>query len=166
MKRPHDSQSDGFTLLETLVATGVLVTALAGLAQLFALSARSTQDAGEQGAALAAAQDRIEVLRSLAFSYGPFGESLTDTALTPSGSDSLAVDTGGYVDYLDAAGEPVDLDREDHGAVWVRRWRVTAVDLLAPEALAIEVCVYRWPAAGLSPMNATACLATVRTRQP
>jgi type II secretory pathway pseudopilin PulG len=166
MTLPHDSQSDGFTLLETMVATGVLVTALAGLAQLFALSARLTHDAGEQGAALAAAQGRIEILRSLAFTYGPLGESVTDAALTPSGGDSLVVDTDGYVDYLDAAGQPVDPAGEGHGAVWVRRWRLTAVDLFAPEALAIEVCVYRWPAAGLSPVSAAACLATVRTRQP
>lgn len=160
------SRCDGFTLLETLVATGVLVTALAGLAQLFALSARSTQQAGEQGAALAAAQDQIEVLRSVAFGYGPLGESVTDGALSPSSGDSLTMDVPGYVDYLDASGETCDLDREDHGAVWTRRWRVTAIDQLAPEALAIEVCVFPWPADGLSPVNAVACLATVRTRQP
>lgn len=162
----RDSGSDGFTLLETVVATAVLVTALVGLAQLFALSARSAEAAGEHDAAVAAAQGQIEVLRSLAFHYGPLGEAVTDARLTPSDSGSLAADTAGYVDYLDAAGTVVDLDSEGHGARWTRRWRVTPIDLFAPEALAIEVCVFRWPADGRSPLTAEACLATVRTRQP
>ena len=166
MQTLHDSSADGFTLLETVVATGVLVTALAGLAQLFALTARSTADAGDQGAVLSAAQDKIETLRSLAFGYGPLGEAITDPALAISGSGSLADDTAGFVDYLNADGAAVDVDREGHGAVWTRRWRVTEVDLFAPEALVIEVCVYPWPADGLAPVSARACLATVRTRQP
>lgn len=162
----HFSRSDGFTLLETVVATGVLVTALAGLAQLLALSARSTQQAGNQGAALAAAQAQIEVLRALAFGYGPWGEALTDASLEPSAGDSLEADTPGYVDYLDTSGALVDLDGDGHRAVWTRRWRLTAIDQLAPEALAIEVCVFAWPADGLTALGADACLATVRTRQP
>jgi type II secretory pathway pseudopilin PulG len=156
----------GFTLVETVVATGVLVTALAGVAQLFALSARSAQDAGNQGAALSAAQGQIEFLRSLAFSYGPLGEALTDDALSPAGGGSLAEDITGFVDYLDATGEPVDVGGPGHGVVWTRRWKVTPIDLFAPEALAIEVCVFPWPADGQSPLTASACLATIRTRQP
>lgn len=166
MTPTHGSGSAGFTLLETVVATGVLVTALAGLAQLFALSARSARAAGNQDAALAAAQNQIEVLRSLAFGYGPLGESVTDAGLTPSGSGTLTADTAGYVDYLDTEGQVVDVDLDGHAAVWTRRWRVTAIDLLAPEALAIEVCVFRSPADGRSLLTADACLATVRTRQP
>lgn len=166
MRTFHDSPNDGFTLIETVVATGVLVTALAGLAQLFALSAHSAQDAGSQSAALAAAQDRIERLRSLNFTYGPLGDSITDPGLAPSTGDSLIADTAGYVDYLDTAGAEVDTSRDGHGAVWTRRWRVTAIDLFAPEALAIEVCVFPWPGNGLALVSARACLATVRTRQP
>jgi type II secretory pathway pseudopilin PulG len=166
MTLTYRSGASGFTLLETVVATSVLVTALAGLAQLFALTARSTQEAGDQGAALAAAQNQIEVLRSLAFSYGPLGEAVTDAALTLCDSASLEADTAGCADYLDAAGAIVDPARDAHGAVWTRRWRVTAIDPWAPEALAIEVCVFRWPANDRSPVTADACLATVRTRQP
>ena len=40
----QQTSARGFTLVETLVATGVLVTAIAGLAQLFALSMRFTRD--------------------------------------------------------------------------------------------------------------------------
>lgn len=157
---------DGFTLVETVVATGVLVTALAGLAQLFALSARSAQDAGNQSAALTAAQGQIEFMRSLVFSYGPAGEALTDAGLAPSGGGSISEDIRGFVDYLDVAGEPVDVGQPGHGAVWTRRWQMTPIDLFAPEALAIEVCVFPWPADGLAPLTARVCLATIRTRQP
>lgn len=166
MQTLNDSSDDGFTLIETVIATGVLVTALAGLAQLFALTARSTRDAGEQGAALSAAQDKIETLRSVAFGYGPLGGAITDPALALSGSGSLGADTDGFVDYLAADGAVTDVDADGHGAVWTRRWRIAPIDHFAPEALAIEVCVFTYPADGLAPLAAQVCLATVRTRQP
>jgi type II secretory pathway pseudopilin PulG len=166
MKPLSSKTGDGFTLVETVVATGVLVTALAGLAQLLALSARWAQDAGRHAAALTAAQGQVELLRSLAFSYGPAGEAQTDSALAPAGGGSLTEDIAGFVDYVDATGESVDVNGSGHGAVWTLRWKVTPIDLYAPEALAIEVCVFPWPAQGLAPPTASACLATVRTRQP
>jgi len=166
MQSIPDSSHDGFTLLETVVATGVLVTALAGIAQLFALSVRSTRDAGAQGAALIAAQDKIEVLRSLALTYGPVGAPVTDTGLASSASLSLSEDTAGFVDYLDIQGAVVAVADDGRGAVLTRRWRITPIDYFVPDAIAIEVCVFRWPAAGLTPVTAQACLATVRARQP
>jgi type II secretory pathway pseudopilin PulG len=53
----------GFTLFETIVATGILVTALAGVAQLFVLGTHLTRQAGASGRALVAAQDKLESLR-------------------------------------------------------------------------------------------------------
>jgi len=164
-RRPHSS-CDGFTLLETVVATGVLVTALAGIAQLFALSVRSTRAAGSQGAALVAAQDKIERLRSLAFGYSPFGQPMTDPGLTSAAAQSLDQDTAGLVDFVNAEGAVVDVADAAHGAAFTRRWRVTPIDQFVPEALVVEVCVFRWPADGLTPVTAEACLATVRARQP
>ncbi len=166
MQRIPDSSHDGFTLLETVVATGVLVTALAGIAQLFALSVQSTRHTGTQGGALLAAQDKIEALRSLTFGYGPLGEPITDPGFTSSGSLSLWNDTTGLVDYLSADGALVDLGDAGHGAVFTRRWQVIPIDQFVPEANAIEVCVFRWPADGLTPREADACVATVRVRQP
>jgi len=166
MQRIPDSSPDGFTLIETVVATGILVTAMAGIAQLFALSVRSTQDTGSQSAALTAAQDQLEVLRSLAFTYDPVGSPVTDPGLGSSGTLSLDEDTSGFVDYLNAEGVVVDVDADDSGVGFTRRWRVSSIDAFAPEALAIEVCVFRFPADGLAPPRAEACLATVRARQP
>ena len=161
-----DSTHDGFTLLETVVATGVLVTALAGIAQLVALSVRSTRDAGSQAAALVVAQDKIERLRSLQYGYGPLGEPLTDPGIVHTAAQSLEQDTAGAVDFVTDQGEVVDVNATPHGAIFTRRWRVTPVDNFVPDAIAVEVCVFRWPADGLSSATALSCLATVRARQP
>lgn len=165
MQRPSSSH-DGFTLLETVVATGILVTALAGIAQLVALSVRTTRDAGAQAAALTAAADKIEVLRSLAFTFDPVGAPVTDPGLAVRSAASLEQDMAGLVDQVDAGGVVVDGDTDGTGAVFTRRWRLTPVDLFVPEALVIEVCVFRWPSADLPLRAAEACLATVRVRQP
>jgi type II secretory pathway pseudopilin PulG len=148
----------GFTLLETLVATGILVTALAGVAQLFVLGSHLTRQAGASGAALIAAQDRLELLRGQAFTYDPAGLIVTDPALEPSPESSLSEDLDPYVDWLDADGELTDNADE---AVLSRRWRVTSLGATTPDAIAIEVCVVRFGAQG-----ADACLSTIRTRQP
>ena len=152
------SSTRGFTLLETLVATGILVTTLAGVAQLFALGSHLTRQAGASGAALIAAQQRLELLRGQAFTYDPSGLAATDPALEPSPESSLDEDTDPYVDWLDADGEPTD-NADD--VVLSRRWRVTSLGATTPDAIAIEVCVFRFDARA-----AEACLSTIRTRQP
>jgi len=155
---------DGFTLLETLIATGVLVTALAGIAQLFVLTARTTRESGSHGVALVAAQAKLETLRSLELAYGPAGETLTDPALEASPSQSLLEDTADYVDALDATGAVVVEDEAE--TAFTRRWAITPIDHDEPQAAVIEVCVFRSPADGLTPVAAEACLATIRSRQP
>ena len=148
----------GFTLFETLVATSILVTALAGVAQLFVLGTQLTRQAGASGAALLAAQGRLETLRGQAFTYDPSGLLVTDSALEPSPATSLDEDTDPYVDWLNADG---DLTDNADDAVISRRWRITSLGATTPDAIAIEVCVFRFGARGPD-----ACLSTIRTRQP
>lgn len=152
----------GFTLFETLIATGILVTVLAGVAQLFILSSHLTQQANIAGAALSAAQEKLEVLGGLSFDYDPTGLPITDPSLEVSPASSLDQDLDPYVDWIDASGEAGN--SPDDG-VFARRWRVTSIAGDAPEAVTIEVCVFRMPAAS-SARAADACLSTVRTRQP
>ena len=158
----HRSPAHGFTLVETLVATGVLITAVAGLAQLFALSVRFTRDSAQHGAALVAAQDKLESLRALRFTYDGSGVALTDPRLQPSPPTSLSEDTDGYVDWLDDAGNLVI----KNGASYARRWRITAIAADDPAAIAIDVCVFSMPARFRDPVHADSCLATARVRQP
>jgi type II secretory pathway pseudopilin PulG len=153
----------GFTLIETLVATGILITALAGVAQLFVLGTQLTKDASASGLALVAAQDKLESLRGLTFAYSGLGQPITDPALQPSLESSLAESLPPYVDWVDASGE----SRSDaEGAVLVRRWRITALPTTTPDAITIEVCVFQVRAVGNDPQSADACLSTLRTRQP
>lgn len=153
----------GFTLLETIVATGVLVTALAGVAHLFILSTHLTRQANTAGAALVAAQDKIETLVAAPFDYDSSGAAVTDPALQPSPASSLDEDVDPFVDWIDRSGAPSE---SSDGAVFVRRWRVTSISDGAPESVAIEVCVFRLPAEAVPGTSADACLSTVRTRQP
>lgn len=157
------SSARGFTLFETLVATGLLVTALAGLAQLLVLGTHLTRQAIASGGALVAAQDRIETLRGLPFGYDEGGAPTTAAGLEPSPSASLDEAIEPYVDWLDADGRT---GAPAQTAVFTRRWRISAVDGLAPSSIAIEVCVFKAPAAHRDAHSADTCLSTIRTRQP
>jgi type II secretory pathway pseudopilin PulG len=159
----HTSSLRGFTLLETLIATGLIVAAVAGLAQLFALSVRFTRDAGQFGVALVAAQDQLESLRSRAFGYDENGEPLTDPLLQASPAGTLAANVGGHFDWLDERGTTL---ADSGGAAYVRRWRVSEIAADDPATIAIDVCVYHVPGVNSTPAHADACLATVRVRQP
>jgi type II secretory pathway pseudopilin PulG len=156
-------KNHGFTLLETVIATGILVTALAGLAQLVILATHLTRQANTAGAALIAAQDKLEVLASLRFDYDEAAIAVTSPSLEASPASSLDEDLVPYVDWIDPSGDasanPVD-------AVFARRWRVTSLNDDVPDAVAVEVCVFRMPAVDVAAAAADACLATVRTRQP
>ena len=142
----------GFTLIETLVATSILVTALAGLAQLFVLASQLSRRTSDSSLALVAAQDKVEALRGLTFAFGADGSAVTDPALQPSPESSLREDTEPYLDRVDS-----DL---------VRRWRITTIDPTPPDTIAIEVCVFARSGRDRGPQSAEACLSTIRTRQP
>lgn len=147
----------GFTLIETLVASSLLITALAGVAQLFILSAQWSGQAAASNAALLAAQGKLEELSGATFRYGPSGEPITDPALQFSAAESLRDDHPPDVDWIDASGHGVG----NAAAAWLtRRWRVTPAAGGVPDLIAIEVCVFRAHTAA-----ADVCLATVRLRQ-
>jgi type II secretory pathway pseudopilin PulG len=152
----------GFTLLETIVATGILVTALAGIAQLFVLSTHLTRRATATGIALVAAQEKIESLRALTFGYDEGGTPITATALRPTLRSSLDENVDASVDWLDAAARMTTADR----AAIVRRWKISTISDLPPDTIAIEVCVFRVTARNADHRSADACLSAIRTRQP
>jgi hypothetical protein len=150
----------GLSLLETLIATSVLITSLAGTAQLITFTARWLLDSGWEELALTAAQAQIEVLRSRAWTVDALGIPVTDLALAPSPPGALFEDVEGYTDVLDRHGRWVDSSSQD--GVFRRRWAITRTPGAGPDAIAIEVCVTRLAA----PRSAPSCLATIRTRQP
>jgi type II secretory pathway pseudopilin PulG len=157
------SSSDrGFTLFETLIATGILVTALAGVAQLFVLGGQLAKKSSASGVALLAAQNKLELLRGLTFGFDANGNVQTAPDLEPSPERSLNENMSPFLEWLDSSGEVQD---EQEGAAFVRRWRIARLDAQTPDVITIEVCVF--PAtAGEEASSADACLSTLRTRQP
>ena len=154
--------SRGFTLVETVIATAVLITALAGIAQLFALSARFMRDSSRSGAVLVAAQDKLEMLGALRFGYGDDGAPVTDPRLNPSRQTSLHENVDSYFDWLKDDGSGGD----ERASSFVRRWRITPIAANEPAAIAIDVCVYSTRVFTSGPEHADACLGSVRVRQP
>lgn len=153
----------GFTLFETLIATGILITALAGVAQLFVLGSQLARKSTASGIALLATQNKLEELQGLAFGYDSYGDAETDPHLAPAPDHTLNEDTPPYLDWLDSAGE---VQAEEQGAAFVRRWRIARLDALLPDAITIEVCVFPARAGEQEAAAADACLSTLRTRQP
>lgn len=153
----------GFTLFETLVATGILVTVLAGIAQLLTLGTRLTRQANASGAALVVVQDKLEELVGKPFGYAADGSAVTDAALELSAETTLDQDEPPYVDWIDAQGGEI---AAPDGAVFARRWRVSSLGDGVPDAIAIEVCAFRMPPGNAPALSADACLSTVRARQP
>ena len=141
----------GFSLVEVLVAAGILVTMLAGLAQLVGWSVNHASRSDRRSRARLAVQDKLEQLRALSWTVDLNGAAVSDPALAPSPANALDANTSGWVDDVDGV---------------VRRWAVEPVDSGVPDAIAITACAFQPPALHLSRRRADACLSTVRVRQP
>src|SRR3954467_5516666 len=109
------SNNRGFSLVEVLVAMGLLTVVSLGVAQLFALSTRANVIAKGQTSTTAMAQQKLEQLRGLTWGFDLAGQGLplSDTStnvsvdpplhngsgLNPSPTDSLERNTTGFVDF-------------------------------------------------------------------
>ena len=147
----------GFGLLEAIIACGLIVVLAAGVAQLTLASVAAVRQAGERTTALLLAVQKMEQMRSLAWSRdltgsGPVSDLTTDLTVDPPGAggaglraapaDSLDRDVPGYVDYLDGRGVWVGAGaRPPSGAAFVRRWSVRAAPGASGDLLALDVVV-------------------------
>jgi len=149
----------GFSLVETLVASAILAVGLVSLAELFAIAIKANTAARNGSVTMILAVQKIEQLRSLTWGYDTAGSPISDrttdttvsperstggTGLSPSPSDTLRQNTGGYIDYLDASGNllgggtvpPV-------GTSYLRRWSIEPVPTDPNDALLLQVLVTR-----------------------
>ena len=121
----------GMSLIETMLALGLLLVVAAGVMGLGAISLTTTENQGHLAARTAEyAQDKMEQLLSLRYLDGCTDTTVfpavvtcgTGTGLTPGGNLTPAAPVAGYVDYLDANGNLVAA-----GAPWqyVRVWQIT-----------------------------------------
>jgi len=133
MKRLLRSDDAGSMLIETLIATGLLVVVMAGVMSISVVSMTHTENQGHLAARTTEyAQDKMEQLVALA--YGDFSSDTRvfpaagagGTGLLVGGNLNTAAPAPGYVDYLDVSG---NLLPSGAGApanwYYVRVWQIT-----------------------------------------
>lgn len=146
-------QARGFTLVEVLVAMGVLSAGALAAVSLLAAATRAMFVARAQGVSVLAASARLDELRSLRFEFDAGGQRITDQStrlsvdppapggggLTPGGA-TLDTNVPGFVDYLDATGAWVGEGPSPPArAAFVRRWAIDAPG--GPDLLVLQVLV-------------------------
>jgi prepilin-type N-terminal cleavage/methylation domain-containing protein len=158
MPARFNSSSRGFSLVEVLVAMGLLTVVSLGVAQLFALSTRANVIAKGATSTTAMAEQKLEQLRALTWGFDLAGQGLplsdTTTNLTvtppthdgsglnPSPSDSLEQNTTGFVDFLDGSGNWVGTGSTPPAtAVYIRRWSIQPLPTNPNNTLVIQVLV-------------------------
>jgi len=156
MPEQHMSDERGFSLLEALIATGILAASLVSVAHLFGLAIRSNIAARSTTAATVLGQQKLEELRALPW-----------TGLSQSPASALEENAAGFVDYVDQFGENRGGGADPSaGAIYTRRWAIEALPP-TPDTVVIQVRVMRTSlrsAAGRLPEEAR--LITARTRKP
>jgi len=125
----------GISLVEVLVATGVLVTGIAAVLQLFVVATRANVDAREITYATVLALQKMEALRAARFP-----------------------DPGDATEYLNARGVRVTTGRA--GGLYERRWTVEPLPAQPADTVVINVRVWR---RGLA--DRAVQLTTLRTRR-
>jgi type II secretory pathway pseudopilin PulG len=178
----------GFTLLEVLVATGILVAAVVALAQMFVLSTQTNTMARKTTYAAVLADQKVEELRALTWGFDTQGLPVTDTTtntsvspeqpyggvgLTRSPATALQENTMGYVDFIDNFGAKVSsVDGEPPpGTVYIRRWSIEPLPTNPNNTLIIQVLATRWRTRGAADQGKVqrlpeeARVVTVKTRK-
>jgi len=109
--KPRLSGEAGTTIIEVVIASAILMTLMAGLMSLAALSLSTTENQGHLAARTTEyAQDKMEQLLALAYSDAhsdttvfPAAATL-GTGLAAGGSVNPSAPVAKYVDYLDQSG--------------------------------------------------------------
>jgi Tfp pilus assembly protein PilV len=129
----------GISLLETMIALGILMIVSLGLLSMAMISMTTTENQGHLAARTTEyAQDKMEQLLGLAFTDNSTDTTAIDTTnntytlgtggtgLTAGGSLSTTAPTSGYVDYLDANGNPLGGGAtQPANTFYVRAWQIT-----------------------------------------
>ena len=153
--------SNGFALMEVMIAAGLLIAVAVGVSQVSAAAARASRAARARTFAAVLAAQKMEQLRSLTWTrvrIGPAGPSVpvsdvstdlsTDPAtadgpgLSPSPAGTLDSNVPHYADYLDGAGAWVGRGAAPPpAAVYIRRWAVQPLPSQPDDILVLQVIV-------------------------
>ena len=149
----------GFSIIEVMVATGLLASALVALAQLFAIATTTNAQARSSTLSMLLAEQKIEQLRALQYTFDraglPVQDTLTDLAvyppaaaggkgLSPHTDNTLQANTDGYVDYLDQWGRTLGGGTVIPGnTAFIRRWSVEPLPTNPNNVIILQVLVTR-----------------------
>ena len=159
------ANEDGFTLLDALVATAILVTVTTGVAGLLTWSTRAVAAAGTQTTAVWLAQQKLEQLAALEWSVNEAGLARSDDSTSVAGS-AADVNTPEYTDFVAADGSWRGDARPRAGAAFVRRWSVVPLgsDPLNTLVITVSVRPLSEVSRGSRLVSSGATLQTMRTR--
>jgi hypothetical protein len=155
----------GFTLVEALIASLLVASAIVALAHLVALGAEQSLGSRRATSAWTIAQSKVEQLRLEEFTYDADGSRVTGPGLAMSPAQSLEADTSGFVDYVDAFGVAVAPD----GVIapdYARRWRISTLDPGNADTLVLHACVFVVRGPAVRDVMPAACSSGIRTRKP
>ena len=141
-ERGEERDAAGFTLIEVAVSAALIVTAVAGIAQLTTIAMDACRAGRARTVTATIAAQKMEQLRSLVWATDAAGGVLSDGSTdvsrdppaaggggllaTPAGTLDRNVD--GYVDYVDAGGRWLAGGASPPpGAVYLRRWAVLSL---------------------------------------
>ena len=166
MAKFNFSNQRGFSIVETIFATGILATSIVALAQMFAISVSNNRNSRSGSYAVTLAEQKMEQLRGLTYGFDTIGLPITDTntdttqpieaptggtGLTPSPSGTLISNTSGYVDYIDQFGHVLGGGTGLRAkAVYVRRWSIDPLPTNPNSTIVIQVLVTRQHNRGLA----------------
>jgi hypothetical protein len=128
-------RQSGFSLLETVVAAGLMCAVSAGIMAVALAAITATENQGHLMARTSEyCQDKMEQLLALAFNDSSSNTTVVPTAAT--GGTGLATGGGtnpsspasGYVDYLDSSGNVLTVNGNAAPANWfyMRVWSIAA----------------------------------------
>lgn len=135
-------RSHGTGLIEALIATTVMATALVTMAGLASLALRTVVNGRNRSLAAIHAQAKLELLLA----------SRTSVPATP--GDALDRDVAGCNEYLDAEGRAAGVDAGHAGTVFVRRWLVAPV----PNRPGLQVIIVAVGRCAAGPGGSLACV--------
>ncbi len=122
----------GFTLIETLITTGILVTGLVAVASLFSWSAATNLMNQQRTASTSLVADKMEQFKAA---------GLTDAMWTAGGSLNAASPSTGYWDYVTIASDgTITSDTTSTTAPYLRIWAVSGT---SPRTVTIIVYAQR-----------------------
>jgi prepilin-type N-terminal cleavage/methylation domain-containing protein len=148
----------GFSLIEVVVAVGLLAVLSIGVAQLFGMATKANHAAKGQTSTALLAVAKMEQVRGLAWGFDqgpnalglPVSDLVTDLSVEPSEPGGLGLNPSpagtldknvvGYVDFLDRNGRWVGNGEDPpRTAVYVRRWAVDPLPINPNNTLVLRV---------------------------